>query len=165
MKQIKKLQTELKTKEEVVLLTEDDIADADCNGEMDIRNDILNEVLPEDAEWADVNITYTVKKPLLLKGGLFAKGADVYEVYPNRYCPLEMLVYRNGIFEKTVPAHVDWEVMSKNVDVNPVYRDVWSPKSLADPGEPIGEEFDHDEFIGNIDVNIIGVSAPDPTAD
>lgn len=165
MKKIKKLQKELKEKTNVVVLTEDDIVDAACYGEMDIRNDILNETLPEDAEWADVNISYSVKKPLLLKGRVFRDGTDTYEVYPNRYCPLEMLVYRNGIFEKTVPARVDWEVTSKNVDVNPVYRDVWSERSLSDPGEPIGEEFDHNEFVGNVDVDIIGVSAPDPTAE
>ena len=165
MRKFKKLQKELKEKTNVVVINEDDIVDAACYGDMDIRNDILNEALPEGAEWADVSISYSMKNPLLLKGGLFKDGTDTYEVYPNRYCPLEMLVYRNGIFEKTIPAHVDWEVTSKNVDVIPVYRDVWSPKTLAGPGEPIGEEFDHNEFVGTVDVDIIGVSAPDPTAD
>lgn len=170
MKQTK-LQKELKTKVNDIILTEDDIVDAACYGEMDIRNDILNEAmpdLPEDAEWEDldsINFDYTVKNPLLLKGRIFTKGEDIYKVYPNRYSPLEMLVYKNGLFEKTVPASVDWEVTSKNVDAQPVYREVWSPKTLAGPGEPISEEFDHNRYVGNIEVNILGVSAPDPTAE
>ena len=106
-----------------------------------------------------INISYSVKKPLMLKGRIFRNGEDTYEVYPNRYCPLEMLMYKNGLFVKTVPASVDWEVTSKNVDVNPVYREVWSERSLAGPGEPIGEEFDLKAWAPNTHEFIRGIQA------
>ena len=146
-----------------VMITEDDISDAACFGYVNIESDVLNEVLPESTEGAvaDVNISYTVKKPLHLKEKSIRKGDDLYQMVPDMDHPLRCKVYKNGSFMKGMPVTVDWEVTSEDVDTRPVYRDVWAGRTIYGPEEPAGEELAYYEYVGNVEVRILGVEMPD----
>lgn len=146
-----------------IVITEDDVSDAACFGYVNIESDVLNEVLPENSEGAvaDVNISYTVKEPLHLKEKNIRKGNDLYQMVPDADHPLRCKLYKNGHFVKGMPVTVDWEVTSENVDTNPVYRDVWAGRTIYGPDEPAGEELAYYEYVGNVDVRILGVEMPD----
>lgn len=147
---------------EILTITEEDVSDAVCIGDLNIEADILNEILPENSEGAvaDVNISYTVKNPLQLMGKSIRKGNDLYQMAPDADHPFRCNLYRNGSFVKEMPVAVDWEVVSDNVDTSPVYRDVWAGRSLYGPDEPAGEELAYYEYIGNVEVRILGVEMP-----
>ena len=152
----------MKEKEKVII-TEEDVSDAVCIGDLNIENDILNEVLPESSEGAvaDVNIAYVVKKPLYLTEKTVRRGDDLYRMVPNADRPFRCNLYRNGNFVKELPVAVDWEVTSESVDSSPVYRDVWAGRSIYGPDEPVGEELAGYEYTGNVEVRILGVEMPD----
>lgn len=153
----------MKEKMEKIEITEEDINDAVCIGDMNIENDVLNELLPNFPEGsvADVNISYTVKNPLQLAEKTVRKEDGIYRMVPNKDHPFLCDVYKNGEFVKELPVSVDWEVVSDNIGTDPVYRDVWAGRTINGPDEPVGEELAGYEYTGNADVRILGVEMPD----
>lgn len=152
----------MKEKEKVII-TNDDISDAVCVGDLSIENDVLNDVFPDSPEdsVADVNISYASEKPLYLEEKTIRKGDNLYRMVPKADHPFLCDVYRNGQPVRTLPVSVDWEVTSEDIDANPVYREVWGGRTIYGPDEPIGEELAGYEYTGNIDVRILDVEMPD----
>lgn len=117
----------------------------------------------DESELNDISfmIRPKFKRPLRLRRKKVKWKGKIYTLYPNEYDKFTVLMYdQTGQFVNSYPVYFDGDIGEEEIKTNPIYREVWSPRTLGAPGEPIGEMVGTHKS-GNIWFDVTGVDMPD----